>query len=401
MDGSGRVVGAVSSGGVAAGGKLRALRWGVLVLALVAPPMVTGTMVTGTAAAQQAASVDYDMDDDGLIEVDSLAKLNAIRWDLDGDGLVAAAEQAGYGAAFPDAVPGMGCPFRDHDGDSATPDEAGCAGYELTADLTFDTDGDGDVDRDDEFPNWIPIGSYHSVSPSYDTISLDGVKKKVNSSRSRDCSGVFEGNGHTISKMKVRWSWGPGGLFAELDRQGVIRNLGLVDVDIKNMTSNGKAAGLNMAGALVGSNRGRIERSFAVGGKISGWGLVGGLVGRHSGSGSIKDSYVDVDLSGNNDVGGLVGEVVSSITNSYARGAITTHKDPRVMPVSLSGGTSTVPDISGIGGLAGDKYWDGARDRQLLGHRYQRVSHQRRRRWSCRRHRNSCSAWWSGCRNNW
>ena len=29
---------------------------------------------------------DYDRDDDGLIEVANLAQLNAIRWDLDGDG---------------------------------------------------------------------------------------------------------------------------------------------------------------------------------------------------------------------------------------------------------------------------------------------------------------------------
>ena len=37
---------------------------------------------------QAAASPgDHDADDDGLIEVDSLAKLNAMRWDLDGDGL--------------------------------------------------------------------------------------------------------------------------------------------------------------------------------------------------------------------------------------------------------------------------------------------------------------------------
>ena len=30
--------------------------------------------------------VDYDLDDDGLIDIDSLAQLNALRWDLNGDG---------------------------------------------------------------------------------------------------------------------------------------------------------------------------------------------------------------------------------------------------------------------------------------------------------------------------
>ena len=44
-----------------------------------------------------AAANDYDSDNDGLIEVDSLARLHAIRWDLDGDGATdegAAAENA-------------------------------------------------------------------------------------------------------------------------------------------------------------------------------------------------------------------------------------------------------------------------------------------------------------------
>ena len=51
--------------------------------------------------------MDYDTDDDGLIEVADLAQLNAIRWDLDGDGV---ASDAGYATAFPDAPADMGCP---------------------------------------------------------------------------------------------------------------------------------------------------------------------------------------------------------------------------------------------------------------------------------------------------
>ena len=48
--------------------------------------------------------MDYDADDDGLIEVANLAQLNAIRWDLDGDGV---ASDAGYATAFPDAPADM------------------------------------------------------------------------------------------------------------------------------------------------------------------------------------------------------------------------------------------------------------------------------------------------------
>ena len=83
----------------------------------------------GTEPEPAAASshwTDYDTDDDGLIEVDSLAKLDAIRHDLDGNGV---AIHADYASAFPDrkaAAPNaMGCPA------------SGCAGYELDADLNF------------------------------------------------------------------------------------------------------------------------------------------------------------------------------------------------------------------------------------------------------------------------
>ena len=91
---------------------------------------------------------DYDLDDDGLVEVKSLAQLNAIRWDLDGDG---ASINPGYASAFAVALRDMGCP------------SSGCTGYELAADLDLDTDGSGEADSGDDYWNggsgWLPIGS--------------------------------------------------------------------------------------------------------------------------------------------------------------------------------------------------------------------------------------------------
>ena len=51
--------------------------------------------------------IDYDTDDDGLIEVDSLTMLNAIRWDLDGNG---SSTNSGYSSAFPTPQSGMVAP---------------------------------------------------------------------------------------------------------------------------------------------------------------------------------------------------------------------------------------------------------------------------------------------------
>ena len=68
-------------------------------------------------------------EDDNLIEVSSLAQLNGQapgRWDLDGNGV---SGNTGYAIAFPHPLPGIGC-------------QSTCTGYELRANLDFDTDGD-------------------------------------------------------------------------------------------------------------------------------------------------------------------------------------------------------------------------------------------------------------------
>ena len=78
-------------------------------------------------------------DNDGFIEVANLAQLDALRYDLDGDGLVDGAIWMPYYSAYPMGALGMGCPSE------------GCTGYELTANLDFDTDDDGDVDSGDDY----------------------------------------------------------------------------------------------------------------------------------------------------------------------------------------------------------------------------------------------------------
>ena len=60
-----------------------------------------------------AAEVDYDADEDGLIEIRTLAQLDAVRHDLDGDGNPAVEGAAAYAAAFAEAVDGMGCDISD------------------------------------------------------------------------------------------------------------------------------------------------------------------------------------------------------------------------------------------------------------------------------------------------
>ena len=57
-------------------------------------------------AGSQSGNVDYDKDDDGLIEISNLEQLVALRHDLDGEGLKLPNRR------FPDAEPGYGLPHR-------------------------------------------------------------------------------------------------------------------------------------------------------------------------------------------------------------------------------------------------------------------------------------------------
>ncbi len=221
---------------------------------------------------QQQQTADYDTDDDGLIEVSSLAQLDAIRWDLDGDG---ASNNSGYAAAFPNPATGMGCP------------SAGCVGYELTADLDFDTNGSGEADAGDQYWNdgqgWLPIGRY---------------------------TAVFEGNGHTIRNLYFRaegFEPRGSGLFQALAETGVIRNVALKNVDLSGIPALKSSLGRSRIGGLVGENWGTISNA-GVTGSVSGNWVIGGLVAWNRGGGTITDSYSSGEVSANGSkVGGLVG----------------------------------------------------------------------------------------------
>ena len=209
---------------------------------LIAPMLVAAALLgdalpdTGMASAQ-TATTDYDDDNDGLIDVKTLAQLNAVRHDLNGNG---DATHADYIAAFPsrDTSPTgrMGCP------------SGACTGYELRADLDFDTDGNGSTHTDgagdsgDAYYNggagWTPLG---------------GHQENVN----QDFTATFEGNDHTISNLYINLSTTTAaegnyaGLFADLAATGAIRNVGLVNPYVSNRRGG---AGFGRTGALVGRN---------------------------------------------------------------------------------------------------------------------------------------------------
>ena len=222
----------------------------------------------------ERGAVDYDVDADGLIEIRSLAQLDAVRYDLNGSGTPV--DPTRYAAAFPDARLSMGC-------------DGSCRGYELATDLDFDTNGNGRADAGDDYWNggrgWHPIGPL----PGFDAI--------------------FDGNGHTIANLFIERE-DDAALFDRIGRNGVARRLGLSDVDVNGGSS---------AAGLVVTNSGVIHASYVTGRVAGEW--AGGLAFSSHG-GRVSASYGAARIESDHG-GGLVSWNGGWIGASYATGRVT------------------------------------------------------------------------------
>ncbi|MDR9412972.1 MAG: hypothetical protein RI531_10245, partial [Haloferacaceae archaeon] len=89
------------------------------------------------------------------------------------------------------------------------------------------------------------------------------------------------------------------GLFGEVGSGGRITGLHLENANVE---------GGNDVGALVGDNQGTIAGSSATG-NVTGQNRVGGLIG-NMGSKTVSNSYADVTVQGNSQVGGLNGVAI-------------------------------------------------------------------------------------------
>ena len=288
---------------------------------------------------------DYDGNNDGLIEVSSLAQLDAIRHDLDGNGVSA---HANYAAAFPDAAAGMGCA------------DGRCQGYELVKSLDFDTNDNGEADAGDAYWNggdgWDPIGE---------------VGTPFNA--------MLDGKDITIANLYIdRTDTDDIGLFGAAGGNAVIRNVRLTGVRVSGDnkvgglvgSNDGSIAGSNVAGrvsgsgdsvgGLVGSNRGSISGSSAAVAVSGGGSAIGGLAGdegTYASCGTISGSYATGNVTSSGYyVGGLAGTSCGAIGSSYATGNVT----GLLYVGGLVGGASRGSVASGAGGAISDSYAAGA-----------------------------------------
>lgn len=124
-------------------------------------------------------------------------------------------------------------------------------------------------------------------------------------------TGNFDGLGHTIDKLYINNSSSNYlGLFGATNSPSTIKNVGLINVNI---------IGNDFVGGLVGASSSTIKNSY-VSGTVSGKTYIGGLVGWNDSL--IENSYANVTVNGNIFVGGLVGVTLSTIKYSYASGTV-------------------------------------------------------------------------------
>ena len=180
-------------------------------------------------------------------------------------------------------------------------------------------------------------------------------------------TGVFDGNGHTISHLTIAGE-GRLGLFGGLGSEGEISNLGLEEVDI-----NGTG---HFVAGLVGSNHGTIINCYTSG-SVSGAWIVAGLTAYNAQDGIITNSSSTANVSGELSVGGLVGQNDSLITNCYATGSIVGSSrvggligmilgSPHRCGITNCYSTGSVSGDNLVGGLVGwggfatvrDSFWD-------------------------------------------
>jgi len=254
-------------------------------------------------------SVDIDDDNDGLIEISTLEHLDWIRNELTGAMLV------------------------DHLGNRMMDGclNVVCVGYELTADLDFDTNNDGlmdfndfyfDQDGDGQNNGWLPVGD--SVSPF---------------------AAIFEGNNHRISNLYINRTGTDtettGG--SDVGLFGVIfGNVG-TPIEIRNLTFDGdltQISGVTSTGALAGQAQGAVEiTNLHSDGTVSGSSQrTGGLIG----------TAVDIDVNNSSVTGG--------VTGFFLTGGVIGRTDG----VTISGCTKSGRPVRGntfhTGGLVGDAH---------------------------------------------
>jgi len=184
-------------------------------------------------------------------------------------------------------------------------------------------------------------------------IDLAGVKFSMIASRWYPFRGTFDGDGHTISNFKYT--------FIDASHIGLFRYVAGAQIrDLKLIDPNIIVDRGDFHGCLVGYlDSGSVTNCHVEAGSVSGNDYVGGLVGNSHGV--IANCYATGSVAGYGDyVGGLAGSNKFSVNDCYSNGSVNGAGDDTGGLVGRNGGTiescsshASVNGRNAVGGLVG------------------------------------------------
>lgn len=134
--------------------------------------------------------------------------------------------------------------------------------------------------------------------------------------------GTFHGNHHTIQGISFGKKRSCVGLFRTLSETAVVENL----IVKGTMEPQGSA---NQVGLLAGENYGTI-RGCKTEGAVSGQNDVGGLVGLNGETGRVESCFNSTEVTGVNNAGGVAGQNLGSLNDCENEGMINTDPDQEI-----------------------------------------------------------------------
>ena len=246
----------------------------------------------------------------------------------------------------------------------------------LTPQAAFYGGGDGSAnnpyqiwkrhDMNEIWTNPEDWNKYFILMADVNLASYTGTQFNVIGSYSDPFTGVFDGNGRTISNFTYNSTYSDCiGFFGYIrGASAVIKDLTLMDPNVTAAYSymvgclvgrleSGTITGCGVDGGrvtgqtaeaagLAGINFGKISNCYATA-SVSGGRWTGGLVGDNDGT--ISNCYAGGSVSGTESTGGLVGRNFSTISNCYAVGSVT-------------GDAYTGGLVGGLSGIVSNSFWD-------------------------------------------
>ena len=177
--------------------------------------------------------------------------------------------------------------------------------------------------------------------------------------------GSFDGNGYTVSGLYFNESDAEYvGLFG-FNYDATVENVGVIDSyfcggttvggvvgrnvngTVQNCYNTGSVSGNDDVGGVVGSNAGTVQSCYNTG-SVSGNTYVGGVVGANNSQGIVQNCYNTGSVSGNYHVGGVAGFNIDTLPNCYyLSGCATDRTGTKQFGVgdSVQGGTKA--DVAG------------------------------------------------------